>query len=174
MSETAVIYKSYYGTTKRYAAWITEELGASLLDASKIKPAQLGSYKTVIYGGGLYAGGIAGVSLVTKNPCDSLVVFTVGLATPAITDYTAIMKKAFSDDDLARIKVFHLQGGIDYGRLSLVHKAMMAMKKKEVENTPLAERTSDDLLLLETYGSRVDFTEKDAIKPLVDYVYSLQ
>jgi hypothetical protein len=32
---------------------------------------------------------------------------------------------------------------------------------------------SDDQLLLETYGEKVDFTDKDTIKPLVDYVRAL-
>ncbi|MDR1735976.1 MAG: flavodoxin domain-containing protein [Oscillospiraceae bacterium] len=170
MANIAVIYKSIYGTTKQYAEWIAEELSASLLEASNVKPAQLMDYDVVIYGGGLYAGGIAGAKLVSKNPCKSLVVFTVGLATPEITDYTDIITKSFTSEYRNKIKVFHLQGGMDYGQLSMIHKAMMAFKKKEVEKTPLSERTNDDLLLLETYGGKCVFTDRETIKPLVDYV----
>ena len=68
MKNIAVIYKSYYGTTKRYAEWIADELNVSLFEASDIKPAQLLDYDVVIYGGGLYAGGIIGSKLVEKNP----------------------------------------------------------------------------------------------------------
>jgi menaquinone-dependent protoporphyrinogen IX oxidase len=173
MKNIAVIYKSIYGTTKRYAEWIAEELGASLLEMSTVKPAQLMDYDVVVYGGGLYAGGIAGVKLVAKNPCKSLVVFTVGLATPEITDYTEKLTKSFTAERLKRIKVFHLRGGIDYGRLSMVHKAMMAVMKNETEKKPVAERTSDDGLLLETYGGKCDFVDRETIKPLVDYVRAL-
>ncbi len=170
MKKIAVIYKSVYGTTKRYAQWIAEELGASLFEASSVKPAQLMDYDVVVYGGGLYAGGIIGVKLVAKNPCKELVVFTVGLATPEITDYSEILATNFSADKLADIKVFHLHGGMDYGKLGVAHRAMMAFKKKEAEKKPISERTSDDHAMIETYGGKFDFTDRDTIKPLVDYV----
>ena len=92
MKNIAVIYKSKYGTTKQYAKWIAEELGASLFEASSINPSQLMTYDVVVYGGGLYAGGIIGVKLVTGNPCKSLVVFTVGAADPGTTDYGSFAK----------------------------------------------------------------------------------
>jgi menaquinone-dependent protoporphyrinogen IX oxidase len=173
MKKTAVIYKSVYGATKRYAEWIAQELNAPLFEASKVKPNQLQDYDVVIYGGGLYAGGIIGVKLVANNPCKSLVVFTVGLATPATTDYTEILSKNFTAEQLKNTKIFHLHGGIDYGKLNIAHKAMMAFKKKEVERKPIAERESDDRQFLETYGKKLDFTSKDAIKPLIDCVHAL-
>lgn len=173
MRRIAVIYKSVYGTTKRYAEWIAEELNASLLEASKVKPAQLMDYDAVIYGGGLYAGGILGVKLVAKNHFKHLVVFTVGLATPEVTDYSDILSQSFSAEYLQKIKVFHLHGGIDYEKLGLAHKAMMAFKKKESEKIPETQRTGDDQALLETYGKKVDFTNREAIKPLIEYVRSL-
>ena len=43
----AVIYKSKYGTTKRYAEWIAHELDAHLFEASAIKPEVLSSYDIV-------------------------------------------------------------------------------------------------------------------------------
>jgi hypothetical protein len=170
MKNIAVIYKSVYGTTKRYAEWIAEELDASIFEASQIKPAQLMDYDVVVYGGGLYAGGIAGVKLVARNPCKSLVVFTVGLATPEMTDYSEILTKNFTAEFLAKIKVFHLHGGMDYGQLGMVHKAMMALKKKETEKIPLDQRTSDDQALLKTYGGKFDFMDRETVKPLADYV----
>ncbi len=173
MKKIAVIYKSLHGSTKRYAEWIAEELKASLFEASGVKPAQLTDYDVIVYGGGLYAGGIIGVKLVTKNPCKNLVVFTVGLGTPETSDYTEILTKNFTAEYLEKSKVFHLHGGIDYQKLSIIHRVMMAFKKKESEKIPLNERTSDDRSLLETYGGKVDFTDRETIKPLVDYVHEL-
>jgi len=49
-----------------------------------VNPKDLIKYDIVIYGGGLYEGGIAGVKLVTQNSCKNLIVFTVGLADPLI------------------------------------------------------------------------------------------
>lgn len=169
----AVIYTSKYGTTEKYARWIAEELNAHLCEASSVKPASLLDYDVIIYGGGLYAGGIAGVKLVANNPCKALVVFTVGLATPEITDYSDILARNFTREQLSATKLFHFHGGIDYGKLGVAHKAMMAFMKNKIMKTPPAERSSDDRQLLETYGGKVDFTDRSAIMPLVEYVRTL-
>lgn len=120
---------------------------------------------------GLYASGINGVKLVAENPCKSLVVFTVGAADPKTTNYAGILEKNFSSELLSKIKVFHLQGGINYKKLGFVHKFMMALVKKfRVDNKSLEQRSDEDRLFLETYGESFDFTDKLTIKPLVDFV----
>jgi len=173
MSKIAVIYKSHYGTTKQYAEWIAEALGASLMEASAVKPQQLMDYDVVVYGGGLYAGGILGAKLVAKHPCKQLVVFTVGLADPGTTDYASILSRTFSPEKLVQTKAFHLRGGVDYSKLGFIHKTLMAMVKKAAEKKPEAERTSEDSAIIETYGGKVDFMSKAAIAPLVEYVKSI-
>ena len=67
MSKTIVVYKTKYGSTKSYAQWIAEDLGCNFVDAKDIKIDELLQYDTIIYGGGLYAEIINGVSLITKN-----------------------------------------------------------------------------------------------------------
>ena len=174
MNNIAVIYKSRYGSTKQYAEWIAEELNAHLFEAASVRPSQLQTFDVVIYGGGLYASGIYGVKLVTKNPCKTLVVFTVGAADPKTTDYTEILNKNFTRKLLSKIKIFHLHGGIDYKRLGFIHKIMMAMVKRfRVDNKPKHQLSEEDRIFLETYGAKFDFTEKSTIKPLIDYVRTL-
>ena len=171
MSKICVIYKTKYGTTKQYAQWIAESLEAPLFEASQVEPSQLSEYDVIIYGGGLYASGIIGVKLVTENPCKSLVVFTVGLANPDTTDYSKILTLNFSQDLLAKIKVFHLRGGINYKELGFVDKTMMStLVNLKVKKIPKEERTEEDELMLETYGDKIDFSDKTTIKPLIDYV----
>ena len=71
----AVIYKSHYGTTKQYAEWIAEALDTKLLERSSVKSEDISDYDLVIFGGGLYASGILGINLVTKNPPKELILF---------------------------------------------------------------------------------------------------
>ena len=170
MSGAVVIYKSKYGSTERYAQWIAQELGAPIFEAAQIKPAQLASYDVVVYGGGLYAGGINGVGLVTKNPCKSLVVFTVGLADPGITDYSEVLKRNLPGDALAKTKVFHLRGGIDYQKLGLAHKGMMAIFRKATAKKDTAQLSGEEKAIIETGGKSVDFTDKETIAPIVALV----
>ena len=165
-----VVYKSKYGKTKQYAEWIAKALGAPIFENAEITPQELAEHDIVIYGGGLYAGGIDGIKLVTKNQCKALVVFTVGVADPAVTDYAEILNRAFTPAQLAATKIFHLRGGIDYSRLSLPHRAMMAMMKRIIEKKPPEKRGSDDMGVLETYGKNVDFSSEKTIAPLVEHV----
>mgnify|MGYP000992876959 CR=1 FL=1 len=67
MKKTLVVYKSKSGFTKKYAEWISRQLKAEIREASKVTVETLFDYDTIIYGGGLYAGGISGVKLITKN-----------------------------------------------------------------------------------------------------------
>lgn len=171
MKKIAVIYKSHYGSTKQYAQWIAQELEVTPLEAKSVKPSELQNYDLVIYGGGLYASGIIGSELVTKNPCKKLVLFTVGLADPSLTDYTEIIEKNIPSELLETTKIFHLRGGIDYKKLSLVHRAMMAMMKKmTVDKKSESEYDAQDIAFMESYGGSVHFTNCESIMPLVEYV----
>jgi hypothetical protein len=168
-----VAYTSKYGSTCKYAEWIASALNADLFTAQLVEPKILSQYDIVIYGGGLYAGGIGGVKLVTQNPCKNLIVFTVGLADPNSTDYSEIINKNFTPELLAKTKFFHLRGGIDYKKLGPVHKAMMAMMKGMIQRKPESEREADDKEFLDTYNSKVNFEDEGAIDSVVAYVKGL-
>ena len=167
-----VVYKSVYGATRTYAEWIAQALDARVAPVNDITSDNLSEYDVIVYGGGLYVGRIAGVKLVRQTTCKNLVIFTVGLADPKNTDYGTIYS-SLSPELRAKAKIFHLHGGIDYKRLNLVHKVMMAVNKRDILKKPASEHTDEDRRFIETYGCRVDFYDKTSIKPLVDYVQSL-
>ncbi|WP_034600676.1 flavodoxin domain-containing protein [Clostridiisalibacter paucivorans] len=178
MNKIAIIYKSKYGSTKKYAQWIANESHGDLLEVSEVEIKDLLLYNTVIFGGGLYASGINGVSIITKNferlKDKNIIVFTVGLAsTDDIDIFKPIIEKNFSNGMAERIKFFHFRGGIDYKNLSFTHKAMMAMLKKIVSKKKPDEMSKDDKDMLESYGKKVDFTNIDAIEPLIMYIKGL-
>lgn len=171
--EILVAYTSKYGSTRKYAEWIASALNADLFAAQTVEPKILSQYHVVIYGGGLYAGGIAGVKLVTQNSCKNLIVFTVGLADPNSTDYSEIINTNFTPELLAKTKFFHLRGGIDYKKLGPVHKVMMAMMKGMIQRKPEYEREADDKEFLDTYNSKVNFEDKGTIDSVIAYVKGL-
>lgn len=171
MSRIAIIYRSKYGATKQYAEWIAKALNAELLEKSSVKPEDLSKYNIIVYGGGLYASGISGIELVTKNPCQNLVIFTVGLANPETTDYTKILNKNLPVELRSKVKVFHLRGGIDYGEIGPVHRGMMAlMKKMAIGNKTTQQLSDEERTFVDTYGKKVNFINQEAILPLVNYV----
>lgn len=178
MNDTIVIFESKYGSTEKYARWIAEELSCSVMERKSCNPADMTGYNTIIYGGGLYAGGVSGIKLLTKN-CDLLseknvVIFTCGLADPEDPENVNHIRKALSNilpDELReRAHLFHFRGGIDYSRLSFIHRAMMSMLRKALLKKNEQDLRQEDRYLLETYGKRVDFTDRNAIFPLVELV----
>ncbi len=177
MKNTIVIYESKYGHTKRYATWIAESLSCPLFERKRVTSTDLQNADTIIYGGGLYAGGVSGIKLLTENwelICNKkIAVFTCGLASPKEPTNEAHIREGIAQvlpaDMLAKITLFHLRGGIDYPKLSLVHKAMMAMMHKMLLKKAENELTLEDKSLLETYGGVVDFCSKESIGELVEW-----
>lgn len=86
--------------------------------------------------------------------------------------FLPIIEKNFSKEMRESIKFFHFRGGIDYKKLGIVHKSMMAMLKSVVAKKSLDELSDYDKELLDTYGKKVDFTDKEMIKPLLIFLES--
>jgi menaquinone-dependent protoporphyrinogen IX oxidase len=176
-----VIYASKYGATQKYAAWIAEALSCDLYERSSITPEAMEDYDVIIYGGGLYAGGVNGLSLLRKNydlvKDKTLVLFTCGLADPTeptnIANILAGLHKTLTPEMRQKIRVFHLRGGINYTRLTPVHKTMMAMLRRVILRKDPANLTLEEQELLRTYGQTVDFTDKSTIQPIIDYLATL-
>ncbi|MGB5823524.1 MAG: flavodoxin domain-containing protein [Proteocatella sp.] len=177
----AVIYKSNYGATKQYAHWIAEALNADIYEKEQAKNRNLLEYDVIIYGGGLYAGGINGIDIITKNydkfKEKKLFIFTVGLADPDIetnrSGIKAAIDKVFKSEMQRNIKFFHLRGFMDYSQLSIVHKSMMAMLKAMINKKRKDELTDEDRQILETYGKKVDFIDKKAIADIISSIKKL-
>lgn len=178
MSKIAVVYRSRYGHAETYAKWIADALGADLLEGgNRFNPRRLDRYDTLVFGGGLYAGGIGGSKLLTANfdrwKAKRLVVFTVGLTSTEDPAYFApIVDRVFPLEMQERIRFFHLRGGIDYARLGFFHRTVMGAMRTALKRKP--DRSPQDDMILEAFGGRVDFRDKKSVAPLVEYVRGLE
>ena len=168
-----VVYKSKYGSTKAYAEWIAEDLGCEAIDAYTIKTDDLMKYDTIIYGGGLYAEVINGVSLITKNfdklKDKKLIVYSTGITPLSYREYynKMVVEKNFKPEMLEKIKVFNFMGKMVIEELSLVHRtALKTLKKIMSVKTNLTEM---EKLLIELCDASGDFSDRESIKDLVEY-----
>ena len=176
-----VTYASKYGTTKRYAQWIAEDLACDLRDSREVNAELLKSYDILIHGGGLYAGGLSGIQTIVKNydaiSNKRIILFSCGLADPEdpenVAHIEAGLEKVLTPEMREKIRQFHLRGGIDYSRLGLTHKAMMAMLRRVMLKKGYDNLRSEDQMMLDTYGGTVDFTNRESLVPLLSYVRSL-
>lgn len=178
--KTAVIYKSHYGSTETYAKWLAEDLNADLLQADRVKPADLQQYQTIIYGGGLYAGGVNGLDLLIKNfesiKSKSIYLFTVGAADVTDPQNIASIRSSLQNKlppaMWEQTHIYHLRGGMLYSKMSFLHRSMMNMMVKMLRKKPENELHSDEQAMLATYGQDTDFTDRTTIAPLVSAVQS--
>lgn len=181
MNRIVVVYQSRYGTTKWYAQRIAQLLGADLRERKKTRVKDLSDYDVIIYGGGLYANGVSGMELIAKHfdklSGKQLILFTVGISDPHSEANVAHIRegitKRLSAQAAEQIRLFHFRGGLDYGGLSFVHRAMMGMLKKMLEKKPQEGLTEEDRELLATFGQKVDFTDEASVTELISYVKGL-
>lgn len=170
---TIVVYKTKYGSTKTYAEWIAEELCCEAVESKNVKAEDLLNYDTVIYGGGLYAEIINGVSLITKN-IDKLrdkkiIIFTTGITPPDVTEYYngEVIEKNFKNGVPENVKIFNFLGKMVQNELTTVHRLALVSLKKIMS---AKENPSDMVkLLVELCDADGDFSDRNSIAPLVEY-----
>ncbi len=169
-----VIYKSKYGSTKRYAQWIAEEVGADIFPLNQIKLRDLEKYDTIVYGGAVYAVGMLGISALrnsfSKLAGKKVVVFSVG-ASPAYPEAMAsIQANNFSDAMKENVHFFHLRGGFDYTKLNWLDRTLMMLLKLKIQRKSEDLRTGDEKGMLAACQTPADWTKKEAIKPIVECI----
>ena len=176
--KTIVVYSSQYSATEQYARWLAEALDADLYAVRAISADVLGGYDCILYGGGLYAGGVKGLPTFLKHfsKCEGkpLILFTCGIADPKdpanVEQIRSQLHKALPANIAAQCTFFHLRGRLDYPHLTVVHRAMMAMLRKMLLKKAPSSLREEDRQLLETYGKDVNFIDRSEIEPIVSFV----
>jgi len=167
MSNIAIIYKSKTGYTKKYAQWLSERTGGDLLTGN-INADNLKKYDTIIYGGGLYAGKINGIKLITKNynvlKDKKIIVYCVCLSPSKQEVIDKLRKDNFKDD--MNINFFMLRGGFDYSKCTSIDKFLMNILKAVIKNKK--EKDAEEKSMLAAFEKPIDMTNIKNIEPILD------
>lgn len=169
-----VIYKSKYGSTKTYAEWIAEELCCQAVESKNVNVDDLVGYDAIIYGGGLYAEIINGVSLITKNleklKDKKIAVFSTGITPIDCRDYydKYVVEKNFKNGVPERVKIFNFTGKMVLDELSVVHRTALKTLKKLMSSKQ--NPTEMEKLLVELCDADGDFSDREQIKELITYI----
>lgn len=167
-----VIYGSCYGSTQAYAEYIAQELSCPAVSAKEVTRADVEGRELIVFGGGAYAGSIAGAKKTAKLEKyfgrARLLCFVCGLADPAKQktqgEARMLFEKAFPLH--AGMPVFCLRGNMDYARLSAGHRMMMAMLMQLLRRKK--QPTEEDRQLMQTYGEKVEFLDLPSAQPLIE------
>jgi menaquinone-dependent protoporphyrinogen IX oxidase len=168
----AVIYKTKYGSTKKYAGWIALKLDADLYEVTDIRPKHLLEYDIIIFGGGLYKGKINGINFIKDNydkiKDKDIFIFTVGMETVDMTKKDSIIKSNLDNFNDDGFMLYNFKGEYEYKSLNFIDKILMKGFKKFIENKNKLDLTQDDLNVLKGFEEKVDLTDKKSIKVLID------
>lgn len=176
--KTIVTYKSKYGSAKQYAQWLAEALDCTAVDIKKVKPQALAEYDTVIHGGGLYAGGLAGLGFYKKNKNlldgKSFLVFATG-ASPYDEKVVAELKKIHFKDFMPETPVFYCEGNYSYPKMTPLHKMMMRMMNSMLKKQIKEKGEVDDWAkgFQSIIFSEYEHADKKFLVPIVEAVKTL-
>lgn len=173
MSKVVVIYQSKYGATKKYAQWLSEELACDVIETKKASIEKVMEYETIILGGGIYASGIAGLSFIKKNypklKDKKIAVFAVG-ASPYNEKAVNAIKDHNFKDSFKDMPFFYCRGAWDEEKMTWTDKVLCNMLKKAVSKKDPAGYEPWESALMEAMGSKCDWTEKESLKPIIEFV----
>lgn len=174
MKRVAVIYKSKYGSTEKYAKWIAEDACADLFKASEIKADKLSEYDTIVYCGGLYAGGMLGFSFIKKNYLKlsdkNLIVVAVGATLKKEEAIEEVKAQNLTVEMVDKVQFFLLRGGLNYKKMGIIDRLLMFLSI-QFARLKKADMFNDDVKgMIAAYGKVVDFTNKNAIAPVINAI----
>lgn len=168
-----IVYGSEYGTTKRYAQALSEKTGVSAVSYTEVS--NLSSYNTIVYLGGLYAGGVLGLAKTVKRfpitAGQTFIIVTVGLADPKVQTNVDNIRRSISKQIPEAVygsaKIFHVRGGIDYQKLHFGHRVMMKLLFDKAKNMPPEQQDEETRALVATYNQKVDFVNLDDLSEII-------
>ena len=174
--KSIIIYGSHYGTTKKYADELSKRTNIQSISFKEIK--EIIDYDNIIYLGGIYAGGILGMSKTLRNlnniSSKNIILITVGLADPNdeenINNIRDNIKKQLKSEVFKKAKIFHLRGGIDYSKLNFAHKTMMNLLYNMVKKLPEEKKSAEDRAMIETYNKKVEFVDFSSLDNIINEI----
>ena len=160
-----VIYKSRRGATKRYAEYIAEKLGCRAVDVSYATAEDVQGADVVIYGGGIYAGAIAGSSFLDKMAehivPEHFIVFTTGFE----RYFKPFVAFHGNDAEWCRDRLrrgcfeFHFYGALSYDSLKFMDRVMFRAMLSGIKAKKPEARDLRETALLNIKKERVDLVD---------------
>ncbi len=196
MGNAIVIYKSKYGATEQYAKWIAEELQCAAVPIDQVKKADLKDYDTIVYGGGVQAGGIKELDKFLKwqkvdlkiwemyrnGKLDhedlvksgvhkrKIVVFACGINLDDEAARQQLLEINFPKAYQKNIPCFYMPGEYHPERLDKIEKFIMNTAEKILRGKSEVDVTENDRKMLDYMQHGCNLINKERIRPLIQEV----
>ncbi len=194
MERTIVIYKSKYGSTKKYAEWIAGELECPAVSIDDFKKSELKNYDKVLYGGAVQAGGIKELDKFMKWIRSDLklldlyregkitaedlkksgvvprryAIFAVGINLEKEEARQQLLDINFPKRYMKQLPCFYLPGEYHPENIQGADKMIIGLAKKMVAKKKAADITEEDRQLLERLEKGCNMIERERITPIIE------
>ena len=173
MSKGIILYQSKYGSAKKYAQWLEQEIGYVLMETKKAELHQLSDFDVIVLGGGVYASGIAGLQFLKKNigrlSGKKIAVFAVG-ASPYDEKAIQQIREMHFQDELREVPLFYCRGAWDEDRMTFGDRMLCRLLQKAVAKQNPEEYEPWQKALMSAVGRKCDWTDKEYLDPLLTYL----
>lgn len=175
MKKGIIIYQSKYGATKKYAGWLHEITGFDCIETPKATSDTVAQYEVIIFCGGIYASGIAGLSFLKKNidrlKRKKIAILCVG-ASPYDENALGELKAHNLTGTLKEIPVFYGRGCWNESKMTFKDRVLCRLVQKAIaKKDPDTYEPWMDALICAA-GQACDWTDKKYLAPLLGYLES--
>ena len=173
MKKGIIIYQSKYGATKRYAKWLQEATNFQCIETSKADINEVLKYETIIFCGGIYASGIAGLSFLKRNVSKledrKIVILCVG-ASPYDKNTFEEVKAHNLKNELEKIPAFYARGAWNEKEMKFVDRTLCKILQKSISKKDPSTYEPWIKALMCAAGQSCDWTDKNYLTPILDYL----
>ncbi len=159
-----IIYKSNYGSTERYAQWLSEETGFQCVDVGSVKKGDIEACDTIVIGSPVFADKPQIGGWIRKNwnrmEGKKVALFTTSAAVPEDPSLQSGFKASFAPQIRSNLKYVPLGGRIVFSELTPLHRKLMKM----------GMRMQKDPMVREEMGRDKDHMDRSGLAPLVEYL----
>jgi hypothetical protein len=100
-----------------------------------------------------------------------LIIFSVGFTPQTRSDIlNKVISKNFDEKQKQFIKFYHFPGNVDYNKLHILHRIVLAGKKLIISHKDEKQLTDENIKFLQKYGKNSDSLSMEYTNPLIDYV----
>lgn len=173
MNKILVLYKSKYGSTKKYVDMMKEEISCDAFEIEHYKFSDVNKYDLIVIAGGIYASGVAGMRYLRKNiqslTNKNIVIFAVGASPFDKKAFEAVRQQNLKNIPF-EIPMFYGRGAYNETVMDFKDKTLCRLLKKSLSKKDPATFEPWMEAFFEADGKSCDWTDKAYLEPLLEYI----
>lgn len=170
-----VLYHTKYGSTKQYAQWIAQDLGAEISPVLTIDPAKLTTVDTVIFGASIRMGKLQQADFLRKHSPillqKKLIIFSVSAAPPEDPEVWTYYESSVPENIGRKATFVPLPGRVT--PLSTLDNFLMLFPKIMTALKAFMTKDPKDIAIAQGIRKQFDHVKRAAIDPILRAAQSI-